>query len=133
MTRAATEFITPLTLQALSQNPVHIGLLDRETESAMGHIELARWADLVLVAPATSNFIAKLVGGHASDLLTTICLAAECPLAIAPAMNQAMWGNSSTMDNCEILLKRGIHFLDQRRGCKLVAKRAQVDFLILRP
>ncbi|MFL2529197.1 MAG: bifunctional phosphopantothenoylcysteine decarboxylase/phosphopantothenate--cysteine ligase CoaBC [Candidatus Azotimanducaceae bacterium] len=116
MTEAATEFITPLTLQALSQNPVHIGLLDRETESAMGHIELARWADLILVAPATSNFIAKLVGGHASDLLTTICLAAKCPLAIAPAMNQAMWGNSSTMANCEILLKRGIHFFGPEKG-----------------
>ncbi len=116
MTKAATEFITPLTLQALSQNPVHIDLLDVESESTMSHIALARWADLVLISPATSNFIAQLAGGHASDLLTTLCLAAECPLAIAPAMNQAMWGNPSTRDNCELLSQRGIQFFGPEDG-----------------
>ena len=116
MTKAATEFITPLTLQALSQNPVHIDLLDVESESTMSHIALARWADLVLISPATSHFIAQLAGGHASDLLTTLCLAAECPLAIAPAMNQAMWGNPSTRDNCKLLSKRGIQFFGPEDG-----------------
>ncbi len=116
MTLASTEFITPLTLQALSQHPVHTELLDAETESAMGHIELARWADLVLVAPATTNFIAQIAGGLGSDLLTTLCLAAECPLAIAPAMNQAMWGNSSTQQNCSILNDRGIHLFGPTEG-----------------
>lgn len=116
MTKAATEFITPLTLQALSQNPVYTELLDTESESAMSHIALARWADLVLISPATSNFIAQLAGGHANDLLTTICLAAQCPLAIAPAMNQAMWGNSSTKDNCKTLLERGLHFFGPADG-----------------
>ncbi|HAK53226.1 MAG TPA: bifunctional phosphopantothenoylcysteine decarboxylase/phosphopantothenate--cysteine ligase CoaBC [Gammaproteobacteria bacterium] len=116
MTRASTEFITPLTLQALSQHPVHTELLDAETESAMGHIELARWADLVLVAPATTNFIAQIAGGHGSDLLTTLCLAAECPLAIAPAMNQAMWGNASTQQNCNLLTQRGIRLFGPAEG-----------------
>ena len=77
MTRAATEFITPLTLQALSGHPVSLELLDTEAESAMGHIELARWADLVLIAPASANFMARLAQGHGDDLLTTICLAAQ--------------------------------------------------------
>ncbi len=99
MTQAATEFITPLTMQALSGNPVHTDLLDTETESVMGHIELARWADLVLIAPASANFIARFVTGQADDLLTTLCLAAECPVAIAPAMNQAMWSNPATQQN----------------------------------
>jgi len=109
MTRAAAEFITPLTLQALSQNPVHTELLNSETESAMGHIELARWADLVLVAPATADFMARLVAGRGDDLLTTLCLATECPLAVAPAMNQAMWANPSTQQNCTSLANRGVH------------------------
>ena len=116
MTRASTEFITPLTLQALSQHPVHTELLDAETESAMGHIELARWADLVLVAPATTNFIAQIAGGHGSDLLTTLCLAAECPLVIAPAMNQAMWGNASTQQNCDLLTQRGVRLFGPAEG-----------------
>lgn len=103
MTDAATEFITPLTMQALSGNPVHTDLLDTETESVMGHIELARWADLILVAPASANFIARLVSGQADDLLSTLCLAAECPLAVAPAMNQAMWNNAATQTNIEKL------------------------------
>ena len=101
MTRAATEFITPLTMQALSGNPVHLDLLDTEAEAAMGHIELARWADLVLVAPASANFMARLANGQADDLLSTICLATSAQLALVPAMNQAMWSNSSTQANLE--------------------------------
>lgn len=103
MTRAATEFITPLTMQALSGHPVHLDLLDTETENAMGHIELARWADLILIAPASANFIARFCHGQADDLLTTLCLAANCQIAIAPAMNQAMWTNHKTQDNIQML------------------------------
>ena len=99
MTQAATEFITPLTLQALSGHPVSENLLDTETESVMGHIELARWADLVLVAPATADFLARFCNGRGDDLLTTVCLAAECKIALAPAMNQAMWANAQTQQN----------------------------------
>jgi phosphopantothenoylcysteine decarboxylase/phosphopantothenate--cysteine ligase len=108
MTRGATEFITPLTLQALSGFPVSLNLLDTETESVMGHIELARWADLVLVAPASANFMSGLRQGRGDDLLTTLCLAATCPIAIAPAMNQAMWGNIATQENCTALRQNGI-------------------------
>ncbi len=103
MTRGATEFITPLTLQALSNHTVHLDLLDAETESAMGHIELARWADLIIVAPATADFIARLAMGRGDDLLTTVCLATECRIAIAPAMNQAMWAKKATQENCRKL------------------------------
>ncbi len=108
MTSAACEFITPLTLQALSHNPVHLDLLDTKAEAAMGHIELARWADVVLVAPATADFIARLAGGHADDLLTTLCLATSAPICLAPAMNQGMWRDSVTQQNCEELLERNI-------------------------
>jgi len=99
MTAAAQEFITPLTLQALSKNPVHLDLLDPETESAMGHIELARWADLILIAPASANFISRLAQGRGDDLLTAICLAADCKVAIAPAMNRSMWEKEVTQKN----------------------------------
>ena len=116
MTRGATEFITPLTMQALSGNPVHLDLLDTEAESAMGHIELARWADLVLVAPATADFLARLVAGRGDDLLTTICLAATCKIAIAPAMNQAMWANSATQANVERLKTNSISILEPDAG-----------------
>tara|TARA_R110002072_G_scaffold1369_9_gene11393 strand:- start:1182 stop:2375 length:1194 start_codon:yes stop_codon:yes gene_type:complete len=116
MTKAATEFITPLTMQALSTHPVHTDILDTETESVMGHIELARWADLVLVAPASANFIARLVTGQGNDLLTTLCLAAQCPIAIAPAMNQAMWGNANTQSNMEKLAAGPIHVFGPDSG-----------------
>ena len=116
MTNAATEFITPLTLQALSGNPVHTDLLDTETESVMGHIDLARWTDLVLIAPASANFIARMVSGQADDLLTTLCLAAECPIAVAPAMNQAMWGNTMTQANMAQLKESGIHVFGPDSG-----------------
>jgi phosphopantothenoylcysteine decarboxylase/phosphopantothenate--cysteine ligase len=116
MTKAATEFITPLTMQALSNHPVHTDILDTETESVMGHIELARWADLVLVAPASANFIARLVTGQGDDLLTTLCLAAECPIAVAPAMNQAMWNNANTRHNIEKLNLSAVHTLGPDSG-----------------
>lgn len=108
MTPAATEFITPLTLQALSGHPVHTELLDPEAESGMGHIELARWADLLLVAPASADFMARLAHGHGDDLLATVCLATGAPVFLAPAMNQAMWGNAATQANKELLQQRGI-------------------------
>ena len=116
MTRAATEFITPLTMQALSGFPVSLDLLDTETESVMGHIELARWADLVLVAPASANFLAGLRQGRGDDLLTTLCLAATCPIAVAPAMNQAMWGNVATQENCAGLRRNGVIFFGPDEG-----------------
>ena len=108
MTPAAEEFITPLTLQALSGNPVHNTLLDTEAEAAMGHIELARWADLILVAPASADCIARMAQGQGNDLLTTVCLASRCPIAVAPAMNQAMWHHQATADNLKTLASRGV-------------------------
>ena len=116
MTSAACEFITPLTLQALSHNPVHLDLLDTRAEAAMGHIELARWADVVLVAPATADFIARLAGGHADDLLTTLCLATNAPICLAPAMNQGMWRDSATQQNCEELMERNIQLFGPDEG-----------------
>lgn len=108
MTEGAQAFITPLTLQAVSGNPVHTSLLDPAAEAAMGHIELARWAELILVAPATADFIARLAHGHANDLLATLCVAARCPIAVAPAMNQAMWAARATQDNMQILARREV-------------------------
>ncbi|MEL7399259.1 MAG: bifunctional phosphopantothenoylcysteine decarboxylase/phosphopantothenate--cysteine ligase CoaBC [Pseudomonadota bacterium] len=108
MTPAAQEFITPLTLQALSGNPVHTELLNPEAEAGMGHIELARWADLILVAPATADFIARLAQGQANDLLTTLCSASPAPICIAPAMNQGMWANQANLDNIQLLQQRQV-------------------------
>ncbi|MDP0589433.1 MAG: bifunctional phosphopantothenoylcysteine decarboxylase/phosphopantothenate--cysteine ligase CoaBC [Candidatus Endonucleobacter bathymodioli] len=116
MTAGACEFITPLTMQALSHNPVHLDLLDTKAEAAMGHIELARWADLILIAPATADFIARLTGGHADDLLTTLCLATSAPISLAPAMNQGMWCDDITQQNCQELLKRNIRLLGPASG-----------------
>ena len=116
MTRSAQEFITPLTMQALSNHPVHLDLLNTETETVMGHIELARWADVVLIAPATADFIARLTAGHGDDLLTTICLAAECGVIVAPAMNQAMWAKPSTQQNKQLLMQRGVALLEPDVG-----------------
>lgn len=96
MTRGAEAFVTPLTFQALSGEPVRTSLLDPEAEAGMGHIELAKWADLVVVAPATADFLARLAHGFADDLLTTVCCACDAPIAVAPAMNQAMWRNART-------------------------------------
>ncbi|MDH5766601.1 MAG: bifunctional phosphopantothenoylcysteine decarboxylase/phosphopantothenate--cysteine ligase CoaBC [Gammaproteobacteria bacterium] len=109
MTQSATEFVTPLTFQALSGHPVHTDLLDTEAEAAMGHIELARWADAILVAPATANFIARLAQGIANDLLSTLCLASTAPLAVAPAMNHVMWSDSSTQANIKLIRERNLH------------------------
>ncbi len=116
MTQGATEFVTPLTFQALSTKPVHTELLDLETESAMGHIELARWADLILIAPGSANFIARVATGLADDLLSTICLATDAPLLLAPAMNQQMWLNAVTQENLEKLQTRGIGLLGPVEG-----------------
>ncbi len=106
-TEAATRFIAPLTLQALSGEPVRQALFDPDHEAAMGHIELARWAELVLVAPATADLMARLAAGMADDLLTTLCLATPAPLALAPAMNQQMWRHPATRDNVVLLERRG--------------------------
>ncbi|MBP8771523.1 MAG: bifunctional phosphopantothenoylcysteine decarboxylase/phosphopantothenate--cysteine ligase CoaBC, partial [Thiopseudomonas sp.] len=116
MTRGAREFITPLTLQALSGNPVHVDLLDPNAEAAMGHIELARWADLVLVAPCTADLMSRLVQGAANDLLTTLILATDAPVALAPAMNQAMWHDSATQANAATLSQRGFKLLGPGAG-----------------
>ena len=103
MTASAQAFITPLTLQALTGNPVHIDLLDESAELGMGHIELAKWADLLIIAPATANTIAKLAMGIADDLLTTVCLATAAPILVAPAMNQQMWQHPSVKLNLQTL------------------------------
>jgi phosphopantothenoylcysteine decarboxylase/phosphopantothenate--cysteine ligase len=116
MTRAATEFITPLTMQALSGKRVHLDLLDSDAEAAMGHIELARWADLVLIAPATADFIARIAQGQAGDILSTMVLATSAKIAIAPAMNQAMWADDSTMTNLKVLVDRGYHIFGPAEG-----------------
>jgi phosphopantothenoylcysteine decarboxylase/phosphopantothenate--cysteine ligase len=108
MTPAAVHFITPMTLQALSGRPVRQELFDPEHEAAMGHIELARWPDLILIAPASADFIARLAVGMANDLLATLCLASDAPIALAPAMNRLMWENSATRDNVRQLEQRGI-------------------------
>ncbi|CUR45031.1 bifunctional phosphopantothenoylcysteine decarboxylase/phosphopantothenate--cysteine ligase CoaBC [Alloalcanivorax xenomutans] len=116
MTQGACEFITPLTMQALSGQPVHTDLLDPRAEAAMGHIELARWADLILIAPASANFLARLAHGHGNDLLSTLCLATGAPIAIAPAMNQQMWADSATQKNQLILQEKGIHIFGPGSG-----------------
>ncbi len=116
MTRAACEFITPLTMQALSGREVHTALLNHDAESAMGHIELARWCDVVLVAPASADFLARLAHGQADDLLSTLCLATTAPILIAPAMNQQMWLNPVTQDNSALLQGRGIILLGPAIG-----------------
>lgn len=116
MTRSATEFITPLTMQALSGNRVHLELLDTEAEAAMGHIELARWADLVLIAPATADFIARIVHGQANDILSTLVLATSAPIAVAPAMNQAMWSDPGTQSNLQLLRDRSYHIFGPAEG-----------------
>tara|TARA_Y100000385_G_scaffold89262_1_gene91829 strand:- start:4133 stop:5323 length:1191 start_codon:yes stop_codon:yes gene_type:complete len=116
MTKSAEEFVTPLTLQALSGNRVHQNLLDLEAEAAMGHIELARWADVIIIAPATANFIARAAQGRAEDLLTTILLATPSLIAIAPAMNVEMWTDKQTQTNVEILRKRDVIVLGPSSG-----------------
>jgi phosphopantothenoylcysteine decarboxylase / phosphopantothenate---cysteine ligase len=116
MTAAAREFVGPLTFQALSGRPVRTELWDAAAEAAMGHIELARWAQLVLVAPASADFLARLAGGHANDLLATLCLATEAPIAVAPAMNRIMWAHPATATNVATLRTRGVHVLGPAEG-----------------
>ncbi len=118
MTASACEFITPLTLQAVSGQPVHRELLDPDAEAAMGHIELARWADHVVIAPATANFIARLSHGLADDLLSALCLASTVPLILCPAMNQAMWSAAATQANVALLCQRGVRLLGPASGAQ---------------
>ncbi|ALG67266.1 bifunctional phosphopantothenoylcysteine decarboxylase/phosphopantothenate--cysteine ligase CoaBC [Beggiatoa leptomitoformis] len=118
MTDAAQAFVTPLTFQAVSGQRVHTHLLDSEAESAMGHIELARWADVILIAPATADFLARLTVGMANDLLTTLCLASTAPIIVAPTMNQQMWNASITQENCQRLIQRGITLLKPAEGAQ---------------
>ncbi len=111
MTKGAQAFITPLTFQALSGNPVHTELLDPEAEAGMGHIELARWADLILVAPASCDTLAKFAAGLADDLLSTVYLASKAPVWVAPAMNQQMWAAKATQRNLNTLVDDGVHVI----------------------
>ncbi|MDH4574255.1 bifunctional phosphopantothenoylcysteine decarboxylase/phosphopantothenate--cysteine ligase CoaBC [Salinicola acroporae] len=116
MTEGAQAFITPLTLQALTGEPVRTSLLDPEAEAGMGHIELAKWADIILIAPATADVMARLAHGHADDLLTTLCLATEARCLMAPAMNQAMWRHPATLANADRLQELGWTLLGPDAG-----------------
>lgn len=116
MTESAGQFVTETSLQAVSGLPVRQNLWDKEAEAAMGHIELARWADLVLIAPTTAEFMARLAAGSAPDLLTTLCLATKAPIVIAPAMNHVMWANPAVQANREILENRGVRLLGPEDG-----------------
>ena len=116
MTDSALHFVGAPTFQALSGKPVRSSLWDEAGEAAMGHIELARWPDLILVAPATANFLSKLAAGNADDLLSTLCLATDKPIAVAPAMNRLMWANAATQANVATLQTRGIHVLGPGAG-----------------
>ena len=116
MTAAARQFVTPLTFQAVSGRPTRDDLWDTAAEAAMGHIELARWAELVLIAPASANFIARLAHGQADDLLSTLCLATDAPIAVAPSMNRLMWANPATQANVATLRERGIAILGPAEG-----------------
>jgi phosphopantothenoylcysteine decarboxylase / phosphopantothenate---cysteine ligase len=116
MTAAAREFVTAATFQAVSGRTVRTDLWDAAAEAAMGHIELARWAELVLIAPASADFLARLATGQADDLLTTLCLATESPIAVAPAMNRVMWANAATRANVTTLQQRNIQVLGPAEG-----------------
>jgi phosphopantothenoylcysteine decarboxylase/phosphopantothenate--cysteine ligase len=116
MTANAEQFISKLTLQAVSGRPVRDSLFDPAAEAAMGHIELARWADVIIVAPASADFIARLAGGRADDLLTSLCLATTAPIALAPAMNQAMWKNTLTQKNLQVLREHAVQLLGPADG-----------------
>lgn len=118
MTAGAEAFVSALTFQAVSGNPVHTSLLDPEAEAGMGHIELAKWADRVLIAPASASFISRLAKGDGSDLLSTVCLATVAPILIAPAMNQAMWANPATQENVGTVSARGIEILGPGSGAQ---------------
>ncbi|EHY9870358.1 bifunctional phosphopantothenoylcysteine decarboxylase/phosphopantothenate--cysteine ligase CoaBC [Vibrio vulnificus] len=116
MTKAAKEFITPLTMQAVSSRPVSDSLLDPAAEASMGHIELAKWADLILLAPATADLIARMAAGMGNDLLTTLVLATDAPVAVSPAMNQQMYRNVATQENIATLSRRGMEIWGPAAG-----------------
>jgi len=116
LTENAARFVSPLTFQALSGQPVRTGLWDEAAEAAMGHIELARWAQQILIVPASADLIARLAHGFADDLLTTLCLASAAPVAVAPAMNQQMWAHPATQDNVATLGARGVVVLGPAAG-----------------
>jgi len=116
LTESAVEFVTPLTLQTLSGHPVHRHLIDEKAEQSLGHIELARWADVILIAPASANTIARLAQGRAEDLLSAVCLATAAPCAFAPAMNRQMWENTVTRGNVKVLEDSGWHRLGPDSG-----------------
>lgn len=116
MTQAAEEFVTATALQAVSGRPIRSNLWDKEAEAAMSHIELARWADAVVIAPATAEVMSRLASGGATDLLATLCLATEAPIAIAPAMNHVMWNNAAVQANRQLLQDRGMHILGPDHG-----------------
>ena len=118
MTRAAGAFVGAMTLQAITGRPVREALFDAQHEAAMGHIELARWAELVVIAPATADFLAQMAAGMARDLLSTLCLATTAPLVVAPAMNQAMWRHAATQANVALLQSRGVIFLGPDEGAQ---------------
>ena len=137
VTDGAKAFVTPLTFQALSGSPVHENLLDKEAEAAMGHIELARWADVILIAPASANSLAGLAQGRADELLNAVCLASDVPLAIAPAMNKHMWADPATQENVRLLAQRGVLFIgpdsgDQACGDVGEGRMAESDVIISR-
>ena len=116
MTHSAHQFVAPLALQAVSGREVRTGMFDAQAESAMGHIELARWADTILIAPATAHIIAQLAAGLSGDLLCTLCLASNAPLVLAPAMNQQMWQHAATQENIKRLLGRGVQLIGPAEG-----------------
>ena len=116
MTEGATHFVSATTFQALSGQPVRVSLWDAEAEAAMGHIELARWAERILIAPASAALIARLAHGMANDLLTTVCLASAAPVYVAPAMNQQMWAHPAVQANVDTLRQRGVHLLGPASG-----------------
>src|SRR5579871_3203623 len=116
MTQSAQQFVSPTTFQAVSGRPTRSDLWDSAAEAAMGHIELARWAQIVLIAPASADFIARLANGRADDLLATLCLATEAPIVIAPAMNRIMWANKATQANVATLIGRVIRVLGPGSG-----------------
>ena len=118
MTESATRFVAPLTFQAVSGHPVRTTLLDAEAESGMDHIALARWAERIVIAPASADLMARLAAGMADDLLTTLCLASEAPVQLAPAMNRQMWAHSATQANRERLVERGVSLLGPEAGAQ---------------
>ena len=118
MTQSAQEFVTPLLMQALSGNDVRTDLFDTQAERAMGHIELARWADYLLIAPASANCLAKMAQGIADDLLSTLYLVSETPVVVCPAMNRSMWAHPATQANCALLQERGVIFVGPEEGAQ---------------